>query len=67
VITWSKDGRELPDSDYYKYIIYEDGGVALRIAEVRPEDAGEYTCIVRNDFGIASCSNLFAVQGLIYS
>ncbi|KAG5320919.1 UNC89 protein, partial [Acromyrmex heyeri] len=62
MITWSKDGRELPDSDYYKYIIYEDGGVALRIAEVRPADAGEYTCIVRNDFGIASCSSLFAVQ-----
>ncbi|KAL6255445.1 hypothetical protein P5V15_013781 [Pogonomyrmex californicus] len=61
-ITWYKDGRELPDNDYYKYIVYEDGGVALRLSKVRPQDAGEYTCIVRNDFGIASCSNLFAVQ-----
>ncbi|XP_072764137.1 uncharacterized protein [Anoplolepis gracilipes] len=61
-ITWSKDGRELPDNDYYRHVIYEDGGVALRLSEVRPQDAGEYTCVVRNDFGVASCNSLFAVQ-----
>lgn len=65
-ITWFKDGRELPDNDYYKYVIYGDGGVALRLSQVRPQDAGEYTCVVRNDFGVASCNSLFAVQGLIY-
>ncbi|XP_032676016.1 uncharacterized protein LOC116846386 isoform X2 [Odontomachus brunneus] len=62
-VTWSRDGRELPDNDYYKYVLYGDGGVALRLPEVRPQDAGEYTCVVRNNFGVASCSNLFAVQG----
>ncbi|XP_011864762.1 PREDICTED: myosin light chain kinase, smooth muscle-like isoform X3 [Vollenhovia emeryi] len=61
-ITWSKDGRKLPDNDYYKYIVYGDGGIALRISKVRPQDAGEYTCVVQNDFGVASCSSLFAVQ-----
>ncbi|XP_011705986.1 PREDICTED: titin-like [Wasmannia auropunctata] len=61
-ITWYKDGRELSDCDYYKYIIYEDGGVALRICQVHPQDAGEYICTVQNDFGIASCRSLFAVQ-----
>lgn len=64
-VTWSKDGRELPDNDYYRCIIYGDGGVALRLSEIRPQDAGEYTCVVRNDFGVASCNSLFAVQGLI--
>ncbi|XP_036144946.1 uncharacterized protein LOC105834071 [Monomorium pharaonis] len=64
-ITWSKDGHELPDNDYYKYIIYEDGGVALRILKVHAQDAGEYTCSVRNNFGVASCSNLFAVQDYV--
>ncbi|KAM0731548.1 Myosin light chain kinase, smooth muscle [Formica fusca] len=61
-VTWSKDGRELPDNDYYRYVIYGDGGIALRLSEIRPQDAGEYTCVVRNDFGVASCSSLFAVQ-----
>ncbi|XP_039306923.1 titin isoform X3 [Solenopsis invicta] len=61
-IIWFKDGRELPDNDYYKYIIYRDGGIALRILDVRPQDAGEYTCIIQNNFGTASCSSLFAVQ-----
>ncbi|XP_025160955.1 titin homolog isoform X2 [Harpegnathos saltator] len=61
-VTWSRDGRELPDNDYCKYVIYGDGGVALRLSQVRPQDAGEYTCVVRNHFGVASCSSLFAVQ-----
>lgn len=64
-VAWSKDGRELPDNDYYRCIIYGDGGVALRLSEVRSQDAGEYTCAVRNDFGVVSCNSLFAVQGLI--
>lgn len=66
MITWFRDGHELSDNDYCKYIIYGDGGIALRISKVHPQDAGEYTCTVRNDFGIASCSSLFVVQGLIY-
>ncbi|KAL0100118.1 hypothetical protein PUN28_019519 [Cardiocondyla obscurior] len=61
-IIWSKDGRELPDNDYYKYVVYGDGGIALRIAEVCSYDAGEYTCTVQNDYGTACCSSLFAVQ-----
>lgn len=62
-VVWLKDGREIPDNDHYKYVIYGDGGIALRLSNVCPRDAGEYTCHVRNNFGEASCNGLFAVQG----
>ncbi|OAD58520.1 Myosin light chain kinase, smooth muscle [Eufriesea mexicana] len=61
-VTWLKDGREIPDNDYCKYVIYGDGGVALRLSNVCPQDAGEYTCLVRNNFGEASSNGLFVVQ-----
>ncbi|XP_015434395.1 PREDICTED: myosin light chain kinase, smooth muscle-like [Dufourea novaeangliae] len=61
-VVWSKDGREVPDNDYCKHVTYGDGGIALRLSNVSPQDAGEYTCLVRNSFGEASCKGLFAVQ-----
>lgn len=64
-VTWLKDGREIPDNDYHKYVIYGDGGIALRLSDVCPQDAGEYTCLVRNNFGEVSSNGLFAVQGKI--
>lgn len=66
-VTWLKDGREIPDNDYHKYVIYGDGGVALRLSNVCPQDAGEYTCLVRNNFGEVSSNGLFAVQGTFLS
>lgn len=66
-MTWLKDGREIPDNDYHKYVIYGDGGVALRLSNVCPQDAGEYTCLVRNNFGEVSSNGLFAVQGTLLS
>ncbi|KOX71851.1 Myosin light chain kinase, smooth muscle, partial [Melipona quadrifasciata] len=61
-VTWLKDGREIPDNDHHKYVIYGDGGIALRLSNVCPRDAGEYTCLVRNNFGEVSSNGLFAVQ-----
>ncbi|XP_078043308.1 myosin light chain kinase, smooth muscle-like isoform X2 [Augochlora pura] len=61
-VVWLKDGRQVPDNDYYKYVIYGDSGVALRLSNVSPQDAGEYTCHVRNNFGETSSTGLFAVQ-----
>jgi hypothetical protein len=63
IVLWLKDNREVIDSDYYRYIIYEDGGVALRFLNVHPLDAGDYTCIVRNEHGETSSRGLFIVQG----
>lgn len=62
-IKWLKDRKEVCDTDCYRYVVYEDGGVALRLANVNSLDAGEYTCLVRNAFGSSSCNGLFAVQG----
>ena len=62
-IKWMKDKNEVCDTDCYRYVVYEDGGVALRLANVNPSDAGEYTCHVRNAFGESSCSGSFAIQG----
>ncbi|XP_058807501.1 titin homolog [Phymastichus coffea] len=61
-VTWLKDGHDVIDSDYYRHVVYEDGGVALRFLNIHPLDAGDYTCIVRNDHGEASCRGLFVVQ-----
>ncbi|XP_043525679.1 titin homolog isoform X2 [Frieseomelitta varia] len=61
-VTWLKDGREIPDNNYHKYVVYGDGGIALRLSNVCPQDAGEYTCLVRNNFGEVSSNGLFAVQ-----
>ncbi|CAK9829518.1 Myosin light chain kinase, smooth muscle [Anthophora retusa] len=61
-VIWLKDNREIADNDNHKYVIYGDGGIALRLSNVCPQDAGEYTCLVRNNFGEASCKGLFAVQ-----
>ncbi|XP_043500905.1 titin homolog [Polistes fuscatus] len=61
-IHWLKDKREIPDGDCHHYVLYNDGGIALRLSDVHPEDAGEYACIVRNEFGEISCSGLLAVQ-----
>ncbi|XP_023246836.1 titin homolog isoform X2 [Copidosoma floridanum] len=61
-IIWLKDGHEIVDSDYYRHVIYEDGGVALRFLNVHPLDAGDYTLIVKNQHGQASCRGLFIIQ-----
>ncbi|KAI4493465.1 hypothetical protein M0804_001641 [Polistes exclamans] len=61
-IHWLKDKREIPDGDCHHYVLYNDGGIVLRLSDIHPEDAGEYACIVRNEFGEISCSGLLAVQ-----
>ncbi|XP_031789478.1 titin homolog isoform X2 [Nasonia vitripennis] len=61
-VLWLKDGHEVVDSDYYRHVVYEDGGVALRFLNIHPLDAGEYTCVVRNEHGEATCRGLFIVQ-----
>ncbi|KAG7188123.1 hypothetical protein KM043_015968 [Ampulex compressa] len=61
-VTWLKNGREVSENDHRRFVIYGDGGIALRLSNVCPQDAGEYTCRVCNNFGQISCTGLFAVQ-----
>ncbi|XP_066996546.2 titin homolog isoform X2 [Anabrus simplex] len=43
-VVWVKDDNEIPDCDDFRYVDYGDGRFALRIADVFPQDAGEYRC-----------------------
>ncbi|XP_011495829.1 PREDICTED: myosin light chain kinase, smooth muscle-like [Ceratosolen solmsi marchali] len=61
-LLWLKDGREIAESDCYRYIIYEDGGIALRFLNIHPHDAGDYMCIVKNIYGEVTSRGLFIVQ-----
>uniref|UniRef100_A0A8C2MET6 Hemicentin-1 n=1 Tax=Cricetulus griseus TaxID=10029 RepID=A0A8C2MET6_CRIGR len=47
-ITWLKDGWPISLGSSVKIL---SGGRMLRLMQTRPEDAGQYTCIVRNAAG----------------
>ncbi|KAL1775484.1 hemicentin-1 isoform X4 [Sigmodon hispidus] len=47
-ITWLKDGWPVSLSSSVRIL---SGGRMLRLMQTRPEDAGQYTCIVRNAAG----------------
>ncbi|XP_072140337.1 cell adhesion molecule Dscam1-like isoform X6 [Dermacentor andersoni] len=53
-ITWEKDGREVAGkgTDLRVFVsTLSMGSVALRIASLRAEDVGNYSCTARNRFG----------------
>ncbi|KAK7500459.1 hypothetical protein BaRGS_00008366, partial [Batillaria attramentaria] len=52
-ISWVKDGKPITPSDIHK-ITYDKGTCRLYIPEVFPEDAGNYTMTVKNQWGNAS-------------
>ncbi|XP_049514069.1 kazal-type serine protease inhibitor domain-containing protein 1-like [Dermacentor silvarum] len=62
-IVWQKDGRELESGDRVLVSGQSKTSAALRIAAVRPEDVGNYTCVARNSFGSDSFTALLVVHG----
>ncbi|XP_071845497.1 scavenger receptor cysteine-rich type 1 protein M160-like isoform X2 [Apostichopus japonicus] len=50
-VSWKKDGVEVQPDDRH---IMEDGD--LKITSLKPEDAGQYTCIAKNDQGSSQAS-----------
>ncbi|XP_049514070.1 hemicentin-1-like [Dermacentor silvarum] len=62
-MTWLKDGKDIENSDRVSVLAHFSDGVTLRIANLRPEDVGNYTCVARNSFGSDSFTAPLVVQG----
>ncbi|XP_023315509.1 uncharacterized protein LOC106652366 isoform X1 [Trichogramma pretiosum] len=62
MIKWLKNGREVSDNECHQYIVYEDRIITLRFFNVHQSDAGEYTCIAKNQYGETFCRGLLIVQ-----
>lgn len=62
-ISWFHNGRPIDHHREVKIMQTPDGRVGLLIAEVFPEDAGDYTCVARNRAGEARCTTSLAVEG----
>lgn len=48
-------------------ISLEDYVTELELSEVEPLQSGEYSCLVTNDAGSASCTAHLFVKGLLFS
>nr|XP_054924918.1 titin-like [Dermacentor andersoni] len=62
-MAWLKDGKNMENSDRVSLSAQFSGSVTLRIANLRPEDVGNYTCVARNSFGSDSFTAPLLVQG----
>uniref|UniRef100_A0A0N5ALN5 Immunoglobulin I-set domain protein n=1 Tax=Syphacia muris TaxID=451379 RepID=A0A0N5ALN5_9BILA len=54
-IIWLKDGKPIPMANRIQ-TFHSFGCVSLTLNPTYPEDAGEYTCVLRNAFGEQHCS-----------
>ncbi|KAH7974624.1 hypothetical protein HPB49_017481 [Dermacentor silvarum] len=63
-MTWLKDGKDIENSDRVSVLAHFSDGVTLRIANLRPEDVGNYTCVARNSFGSDSFTAPLVVQAV---
>ena len=62
-IFWFHGGRPIGHHREVKVLQSQDGKVGLAIAEVFPEDAGDYTCVARNKAGEARTTATLSVEG----
>lgn len=60
-VDWLKDSRPLPHDGHAKPS-YDGAKCKLVFFDVKPDDAGTYTCTVSNDFGQASTSAYLKVS-----
>lgn len=66
VFTWLKNGRPFNPEERFKVLFKDDeDSLALVFQNVKPEDAGLYTCIASTCHGKISCSAELSVQGMI--
>ncbi|KAL3218029.1 hypothetical protein MRX96_050896 [Rhipicephalus microplus] len=66
-MTWLKDGKEIENSERISVTAHFKGTAALVIADLRPEDVGNYTCVASNDIGSDSFTAALVVQGKVLS
>lgn len=59
-ITWLKDGRPIVSSPQFTYT---QGGHTLRVAGVRREDTGTYTCRASSPAGTALAHYMLSILG----
>lgn len=63
---WFKGSRELVSGESCT-ISLEDFVTELELLEVEPSQSGDYSCLVTNDAGSASCTAHLFVKGLLCS
>lgn len=60
-ISWSKNGNKISSSEIID-LKYKNGVASLRIAEVYPEDEGEYVCKATNSVGSTETKSKLTIQ-----
>ncbi|XP_050523343.1 obscurin isoform X48 [Daktulosphaira vitifoliae] len=64
--TWLKNGKAFNPEERFKVLFKDDeDSLALVFQNVKPEDAGLYTCIASTSHGKISCSAELNVQGVV--
>lgn len=62
-VSWFKGSSELVSGDRCN-VSFEDAVAELELFDVDTSQSGEYTCIVSNEVGKASCTARLHVKGL---
>lgn len=65
-VKWFKGSRELVSGESCT-ISLEDSVTELELFEVEPLQSGDYSCLVTNDAGSASCTTHLFVKGLLFT
>lgn len=64
-MSWFFNGEQIKEDEDFKFV--EDGDrYSLVIAEIFPDDGGEYVCRITNDAGSDECSASVIVTGKGY-
>lgn len=65
-VHWFRGANELVPGDKCN-IYFEDSVSELELFDLDPLQSGEYTCLVTNEAGRASCTTRLSVKGLYLS
>lgn len=63
-ILWTRNGNPIASSEIMD-LKYKNGCATLTIAEVFPEDEGQYTCTATNSIGSTDTSCRLTITGLL--